>query len=126
MEKEEHLKSKVLYKILLYSLKIIPMILSGIILMNTILSYIGIDLSLFPYITTFLLLGFIYIAARVFRFCNYHKMFLHYISLNMILNIIDYEVGLPLNDRELFCMYMIITGVSLFVILFMYLGRRNE
>jgi hypothetical protein len=71
----EVLRSKTLYKMLLYSLKIIPMILALITLVNIITSYFGIDLPILSYVVTGLLIGFVYIAAEVFRFCNYHKIF---------------------------------------------------
>ena len=64
-------------------------------------------------------------AAEVFRFCNYHKMFLHYVTLNMLLNIVDYEIGLPIDNWALFCVYIAITGISLFIILYMYLNRKK-
>lgn len=42
-----------------------------------------------------------YLSATVFRFCLYHKMFLHYILVTDIINIIDYYVGIPIEDLEL-------------------------
>lgn len=117
MEKEAKLKNK-MYKLVLYSLKVIPMILSGIVLANTILFYFGIDVPLFSMITTSLFVTFIYITSYAFKFCKYHRMFIHYFTINLILNYIDYNFGLPLNDNHLFLMYMIITGICLFLILY--------
>ena len=91
--------NKVLYKILLCSVKVIPMIISGIYLLNTVLSYCNIDLPLFSYIVQFLFIGFFYTASYVFKFCAWHRMFIHYILLILILNIIDYHIGIPLSDR---------------------------
>ena len=125
MAVEEVLKSKTLYKMLLYLLKVIPMILALVPLVNIITSYFNIDLSILSYLVTGLLLGFVYMTAKVFRFCNYHKMFLHYVTLNMLLNIIDYEVGLSIDNWTLFCVYIAITGISLFIILYMYLNRKK-
>ena len=125
MAVEEVLKSKTLYKMLLYLLKVIPMILALVTLVNIITSYFNIDLSILSYLVTGLLLGFVYMAAKVFRFCNYHKMFLHYITLNMLINIVDYEIGLPIDNWTLFCVYVTITSVSLFIILYMYLNKKK-
>ena len=47
---EERLKSKYLYKIELYSIKTIPVILAALCLLNTILSYFYIDVPLLSYI----------------------------------------------------------------------------
>ena len=120
MAAEEKLKSKRLYRIELYLIKVIPVILSAICLLNTILSYFGIDLVALAYLggNSILSLIFLYISSVVFRFCVYHRLFIHYITLNWILNIIDYQIGIPITDRNLFLLYMIITGIFLFLIFY--------
>ena len=118
--------NKVLYKVILYSVKVIPMLISGIYLLNTVLSYCGIDWEGFSYIVQFLFIGFIYLASITFRFCVYHRLFIHYILLTLVLNIIDYHCGIPLSDRNLFLMYMIITGVFLFLILYFHQKCRKK
>lgn len=107
--------NKVLYKILLCSVKVIPMIISGIYLLNTVLSYCNIDLPLFSYIVQFLFIGFFYTASYVFKFCAWHRMFIHYILLILILNIIDYHIGIPLSDRDILASYLVISVVFLII-----------
>ena len=107
--------NKVLYKLILYSVKVIPMLISGIYLLNTVLSYCNIDLPLFSYIVQFLFIGFFYIASYAFKFCAWHRMFIHYISLVLILNIIDYHIGIPLSDRNILAAYLIISIVFLII-----------
>ena len=107
--------NKVLYKLILYSVKVIPMLISGIYLLNTILSYCNIDLPLFSYIVQFLFIGFFYIASYAFKFCAWHRMFIHYITLVLILNIIDYHIGIPLSDRNILAAYLIISIVFLII-----------
>lgn len=124
MDVEERLKSKFLYKAMLVSVRIIPILISGIYVLNTILSYMGIDWEGFSYITQFLFIGFMYISSLTLRFCIYHRVFIHYIALTLALNIADYHWGLPLSDRNLFLMYMIITGMALFIAL--YLHQKNK
>ena len=115
---EERL-SKVLYKAELYLMKVIPMIIAFIYLLNTTLSYFYIDLPILSYIIMFLLMAFLYLSSFIFKFCSWHRLFLHYIMVNLILNIIDLYAGIPLSDRGLFIMYMSITGISLFVLLYL-------
>lgn len=107
--------NKVLYKLILYSVKVIPMLISGIYLLNTVLSYCNIDLPLFSYIVQFLFIGFFYIASYAFKFCAWHRMFIHYITLVLILNIIDYHIGIPLSDRNILAAYLIISIVFLII-----------
>lgn len=115
--------SKNLYKVLIVMLKYIPMIISLCYLANTITAYVGIDIPVLSSIAGMSLLTwiFMYIATIVFKFCNYHRMFLYYILIVDIINIIDYYVGIPVSDFQLLMLHSIITGISLFIILFLYL-----
>ena len=125
MAVEENL-SKVLYKIELYLLKVIPMIMAALCLANTTLFYFGIDATILTYIggVSFLTLGFLYLSSYVFKFCAYHRMFLHYIVVVNILSYIDLEYGIPLSDFNLFIMYTSIAAIFMFLII--YLKVKHE
>lgn len=121
MMKEEKLIGKALYKINLYLLEKIPMVIAVLYLADTILSYftsrsytiisiIG-GMSILPII-------FFYVASYTFGFCKWHRMFLHYIVVNEILSWYDHLIGIPLNDVHLFMMNMIIAGLFLFLIIY--------
>ena len=124
----EDLKSKTLYKIELGLLKVIPMILALTALLNSILSYFGIDLYILSYIggVSIFTMLFLYLSSYVFKFCEYHRMFLHYIVSTWIINIIDYYVGIPISDLEYLCLQMIIAGISLFIILYLYVKSHKK
>ena len=96
----ENLRSKLLYKIELRLLKIIPMILAFTALLNSILSYFNIDLYILSYIggVSIFTMVFLYLSSYVFKFCEYHRMFLHYVVVTWIINTIDYYIGIPIND----------------------------
>lgn len=122
--KEESL-SKALHRLVLYSVKIIPVTISGIYVLNTVLSYFDIDIPLFSYIVQYLFIIFMYISSYAFKFCRWHRMFIHYITVNLTLNIIDYHYGIPLSDRNLFIMYMSITGIFMFITLYLRFACRK-
>lgn len=128
MAVEASLKSKLLYKIQLYFLKVIPMVMAFICLLNTILSYFDIDVEVLSYLgsCSLLMVTYLYVASYVFRFCEYHRMFLHYIVVNCALNIYDTYVGVPLDDRGLLTMYLSVTGVFLFIILYLYVKNHKK
>lgn len=128
MAVEERLKDKTLYKLELYLLKIIPMLLALIAFLNTVLSYFDIDLVIWSYIGSVSLLPliFLYMSSYVFRFCEYHRMFLHYVVITNVLNVYDYYIGIPISDRELLVLHMIITGISLFIILYLYVKSTKR
>ena len=88
-------------------------------LMNTILSYFGIDVKLFTYIAGIGILPiiFLYISSYVFKFCSYHRMFLHYVVVNNVLCYIDYEYGIDISDKDYLSIHLIIAGIFLFIIL---------
>lgn len=102
------------------------MVVCAIYLLNTILSYFDIDAPVLSYIVQFLFIGFIYMASVVFRFCRHHRMFIHYITLTLLLNIIDYHWGIPVSDKELFLLYMVLTGIFLFIILYLHQKERKK
>lgn len=122
------LRNKDLYKIELYLLKVMPMLLAAIYLINTVLSYYDIVLPALSYIggLSFIPLLFMYISSYVFRFCSYHRMFLHYIVINDLINLIDYYYTLPISDWELLILHMSIAGISLFIILYLYVKSRSK
>ena len=82
----ENLRSKLLYKIELRLLKIIPMILALTALLNSILSYFNIDLYILSYIggISIFTMVFLYLSSYVFKFCEYHRIFLHYVVVTWI------------------------------------------
>ena len=124
----ENLRSKLLYKIELRLLKIIPMILAFTALLNSILSYFNIDLYILSYIggISIFTMVFLYLSSYVFKFCEYHRMFLHYVVVTWIINTIDYYIGIPINDLEYLYLQMIIAGISLFIILLLYYKTNKK
>ena len=127
MHLEENL-SKRLYKTELYLLKILPALLALFYLVNIILSYFNIDIPVLSYIAgvSFIPLIFMYISSYVFKFCKYHRMFLHYILINNILNIYDLYIGIPITNRGLFIINLIIAGITLFIIVFLYVKNNKR
>ena len=128
MGAEENLRSKALYKIELYLLKVMPMLLAAIYLINTVLSYYDIIVPILSHIggLSIIPLIFLYVSSYVFRFCSYHRMFLHYIVINDSINLIDYYYTLPISDWELFILHIGIAGIMLFVILYLYVKNHER
>ena len=130
MEKEEkskQVRSKTLYKFELILLKFIPFILAFVCFLNTVFSYFGIDLEFLAYIggISLLTLLFLYVSSYVFKFCMYHRLALHYVVINNVLNIYDYYIGVPLDDRNLFILYLVIAFIFLILILIDYVDNNK-
>ena len=110
------------YKLFLGFLKILPMVMAGMFLLNTVLSYFYIDWTILSYLASIGIIPwlFIMIASYLFHFCEYHRMFLWYIFVNNVLCWIDYEYTIPVSNKGLFLLHMIVAGVFLFLILYFH------
>ena len=116
------------YKLFLGFLKVLPMIMAGLYLMNTILSYFDIDWTIFSYLTGVGVVPwlFILVASYLFRFCEYHRMFLWYIMVNNIVCWVDEEYEMPISNRSFFILHIIIAGVFLFLVLYYHQKCRKK
>lgn len=134
MVQEEKLKSqnlkpnKNLYKLELMLLKILPMLIALIHLCNIIFSYFSIDLPILSYVggISFIPLIFMYLSSYVFQFCEYHRMFLHYIVIDNLICIYDLYIGIPIEDLKMLKIHISILGICLFIILYLYKRNKNE
>ena len=120
--------NKALYKIQLYLLKVIPIVMAFICLLNSILSYFDIDLPILSYIVgnSFLTIIYFYITSYVFKFCEYHRMFMHYTTITWIINIIDLYIGIPIEDLPYLLLQLIVAGICLFIILYLYVKSNKK
>lgn len=118
------------YKLELISIKYIPILIAAIYLLSTILYYYDIELIILDDIADTSILTTIpmYISSYVYKFCKYHRMFIHYILVCNFLTIYDNYIGIPVDDTELFIIFMSITGIFSFITLYLYLkyGDRNS
>lgn len=119
---------KSLYKIEIYAIKIIPIVLALICFLNTLLCYLGIDLLILTYIggISFITLGFLYLSSFVFRFCNYHRMFLHYITIVNIISYIDMEYEISLSNFWLHILYTSLFLLFTFIFLYLKLNEQTD
>lgn len=119
---------KRLYKINLFLLKFLPAIMAisyllntQVVLMNTIFQIIihCVGLVIAPIL-------FMYLSSIIFNFCNYHRMFLHYITLSEIIDVIDYYFYIPVPDVIINKIRLIIGIIFLTIAIIMYIKKRKE
>lgn len=125
MAVEENLKVS-LYKIEVYLLKVIPVVLALGDLLNTLLYLFKIDAAIISYIggISFLSLAFLYLSSYVFKFCEYHRLPLHFIVVNNIINIYDWYIGIPIGLVEMILLEVILVGITIFLAI--YLHEKNN
>lgn len=119
---EEKLSLK-LVKIFRIYLKVLPIILAIISFTNCALAFCGIQLKIYAHIFFFLIISFIYVASYVLKFCEYHRINLHYIVIIYIINCYDYYIGIPVDYKELFIIYSIITFIAIVIGIYLKLKR---
>ena len=123
MEEKRNVNKNLLI-IFRWALKLIPMVLAGLQGLNTIISYFGIHIKAFAHCFVFCLIGFVYIASYLLKFCEYHRMFLHYIVIIYIINCIDYYIGIPITDVELFFLFTMISIITMFIVIYLKFFRK--
>lgn len=125
MAKVESLRSKILYKLLLLLLKYIPIIIAFFYVLNTVTALLGVNLPVLSHIAGMSLFTwvFMYIAAWVFQFCIYHRMFLYYILVTDLVNIYDYYIGI---NYDIVAIHATLIGTSLFLILYFYVKHNKR
>lgn len=104
------------------------MVMAFICLMNSIFSYFDIDLPILSYIASnsVVTIFYFYISSYVFRFCEYHRMFMHYTTVTWVINIIDLYIGIPIGDIPYLLLQLIVAGIFIFIILYLYVKSNKK
>ena len=118
-KKEEKLKSKSLYKILLLTIKYSPILILVVQISYSTLAYLNINNEWLSYIgsASAINIVYLYIASYVFRFCYLYRLSLHSIVLTNLLALYDTLVGIPISDLNILRVYLVILliGVISFI-----------
>lgn len=69
---------------------------------------------------------FMYLAAYVFRFCIYHRIFLDYTSLSTCITIYDYYVGIPIVDAGIMTLQLALFFIAIVVALITHLKQKKH
>ena len=116
------------YKLLIIVLKFIPMLTALCYMSSTIFNYFGYNIEPLSNIGGMSLLTwiFIYLASVVFKFCSYHRIFLWYILIDDLFNIIDYYWSIPISTDKILMLHNIWIGITLFIILVLYVKSNKN
>lgn len=118
---------KYIYKIELLLIKAMPFIIMCCYVVNSVLSYFEINTIILSIIggMSILPLIFLFVSSFVFRFCIYHRLPLYYILITDIINYYDNTIGIPMSNKSLFVLNMIIVGIFVLMIVF-FKFRQHE
>ena len=128
------LQNKQLYKVDLFLLKLLPVIMvishiiasygaifkvvSGAAIIIQIVShYLGLVIA--P-------IAFMYISSHVFQFCNYHRMFIHYIAVIELMNVTNWYFKVPISNLLWNSIQDVITIGFFIAAIIMYIKKRRQ
>jgi hypothetical protein len=122
MVAEGKLGNKTLYKIEIKLIRILPSLLALFLFIQSIFSAMNINLKFLSLLveTSYVSILFIYITSYVFKFCSCHRIFLHYIVINNLFNILNNCNILHFNKEELFVIHILLFSVFLLITLYLY------
>lgn len=117
-----------MYKLELLCVKYIPILIAVIVLANAILSYFDIYIEEINYVagTSFLTLIPMYISSYAYKFCEYHRMFIHYILSHKLLVTVDMYIGIPVSDFNMLMVYLVLAGIFALAILYLHQKCKND
>lgn len=114
-----------LYKLLILSSKVFPILIALCYLLNVVLSYFGMNDVPLNYLggMSFIPLLYLYITSYTLKLCNYHRVYLHYIIIVDIINILDFYYLIPLNNLEYMMLFLILFILAMFITLYLKLKK---
>ena len=116
------------YRLLIIVLKFIPMLTALCYMTSTIFNYFDYNIEPLRNLGGMSLLTwvFIYLASVVFKFCSYHRMFLWYVLVDDLVNIVDYYWNIPISTDNIPMLHNIWIGITLFIILILYVKDNKR
>lgn len=97
------------------------MVLALCHLLNCIFGYFGWNNIILGYISgiSILTIAYLYFISYLIKLCEYYRMFFHYCVIIDVINIYDYYIGIPISDKSLIFLYIGITIILMFIIIYM-------
>lgn len=119
---------KVKYKAFLVLLKCLPYLIMLMDWANTFLCMFGKEFAWLSYVggTSYLVLLFMWVASFVFNFCSYHRVPLWYIFVNNSLVLYDTYIGLPLDNKELLDLNLVLVGGTIVLMTILYIREKRR
>jgi hypothetical protein len=116
------------HKILLLLLKIVPAFMAFSYLMNTTCAFLGVPWQIIThYLGMFLApMLYLYISSYVFKFCEFHRWFIHYMVVIEMLNITDWYWHIPVSNDTICIIHFIITAIFLIGAVLYYFIKKPK
>lgn len=128
MEKKSASISRTQHQYLMLIFKWLPAVMAFSFFMNVYCAFAGVW---FQVITHFLGLAitplvFYYIASYIFHFCWYHRLFIHYIAIEELINLTDWYFRIPISNEAICYVHFTITAVFFAIAIVTFFVKRPK
>lgn len=122
------LKSKYLYKLTLLMMKLLPIIMCfSYLIMFFIYKTLGKYIVIPHLIGTVLApLLFLYLISYLFKYCSFHRLFIHYYCFIQLINVTDHYGCLPFNSELGDVLHDIITYTFITLVIIIYIIKFKK
>jgi hypothetical protein len=124
----ESLRSKYLYKVFLYGLKVFPIIWALIIFLNNLLAYFGLHSEIVSIVVGVSVLPWLSVLAAsfVFRFCICHRLYLYYVGTSEAVAWYDFKIGFPISDFNFLILHSTLFVITLLLVTYFHVKHNKR
>lgn len=114
-----------LRKLLIWFIKVIPVCISVAMVLYTILAMFKIHLAILSTVAGFSIISatILLLNSFVFKFCFYHRIFIYYIYIVNLLNIIDWYLLISVSSKWFIAISIILFMVCAFAALYLHMKK---
>lgn len=120
--------NKRIYKVVLFILKVQPALVAFCYAIHPFLRYYHVDFSLLTQLAHLSLLHIIpfYIFSWLFRFCECHRLLLHYITVCELLNIYDQCRDIGIKEDVWLTIHCVLIMITIILITYSYVNSHKK
>ena len=114
------------HMLVLTVLRWLPAVMAFSYVMNAYCARLGVPWQIFTHYLGLVIapMGFLYIASYVFKFCWYHRVFIHYITVVDFLNVTNWYWKIPITNDQYNNLHLGITAAFLVVSVATFFYRK--
>lgn len=120
--------NKLTHQTTMIALKWLPAVMAFSFLGNTICTYFQSSMQAVVHYVGLVIapFAFLYLTSFVFKFCWYHRIFIHYVVIVEMLNITDWYFRIPLSNEWMCRVHFIISAIFLVVAAVTFFVKRPK
>ena len=108
------------HKLLIFVLKILPAIMAGSYVIEMISIFLGFDTQVLVNFIGMIVapILFMYLASYVFKFCEYHRIFIHYVLILEILTTVKWYYPVIVTSELVLNISFVLSGLLMLCVVF--------